>query len=94
MSFEDVALYFDASLGVAEGVTLAGLPVSGIFEEATELNGGDVITVAPTLLLQASAAPAAAEGQPLVRGARSYTVRQVLPEPLDSALIRLVLARS
>ncbi len=90
---EDAALYFDASLGMGEGVQLAGQPVSGIFEAASLVEQGDVITVAPAFLCAASAAPAAAEGQLLQRAGQSYRVRHVMQEPPDGALLRLVLVR-
>lgn len=91
MSLEEAALYFDASLGMAEGVVLNGESVSGIFEASTELDQGDVITTAPTFLMLAGGA--VAEGQSVVRGLVTYKVRQVLPEPPDGVLQRLVLAR-
>jgi len=90
---EDAALYFDASLGLGEGVQLAGQPVSGIFEASTVVEQGEAITVAPTFLMASKDAPAAAEGQPLLRAGQSYKVRQVLAEPPDGALLRLVLVR-
>jgi hypothetical protein len=94
MLFEDVSLYLDPSLGCSEsGSTLAGVAVVGIFDSSAEITQGEAITLAPTFLLASSTAPSAAEGQTLIRSAISYKVRQVLREPPDGALTRLVLAR-
>jgi hypothetical protein len=90
--FEDTALYFDASLGMGEGVLLAGQPVDGIFEASSVVEQSEVITVAPTFLTLA-AGSAAAEGQILSRTGSSYKVRQVLQEPPDGAMLRLLLVR-
>ncbi len=89
MLVEDFALFF-ANFGVAG--TLAGVPVRGILDSASDVVEGDVVTQRPTFLLQPGAA-SPAPGQALTLGAVSYTVRQVLAEPPDGALSRLVLAR-
>ena len=89
---EDTSLYFDASLGLGEPATLAGVAVVGIFDSYAEIVQGEAITLAPTFTLLA-AGSTAAEGQTLARNGASYRVRQVLAEPPDGTLQRLVLAR-
>jgi hypothetical protein len=78
-----------AALG--EPLTLAGQPLTGLFDVAGEVVLDGVLTTATTARVPASAG--AAQGQTLLRGATSYRVRQVLPEPPDGALHRLVLAK-
>lgn len=78
-----------AELG--ENLTLAGVPVLGIFDQQGEVLLDGVVTLATTARVLASAG--ATTGQTLLRGATSYRVRQVLPEPPDGALHLLVLAR-
>jgi hypothetical protein len=90
---EDTSLYFDASLGMGEPATLAGVAVVGIFDAYAEIVQGEAITLAPTFLLLAAGNSTAAEGQTLARNGSNYRVRQVLPEPPDGTLLRLVLVR-
>ena len=95
MQFEDVSIYMDPSLGCSEsGSTLAGQYIVGIFDSSAEITQGEAISLAPTFLLATSTAAAAAEGQTLVRSGVSYKVRQVLREPPDGALTRLILTRA
>lgn len=84
---EDLTHYF-ADFG--EAVTVAGVATRGIFDVATELQVGDALVAAPTLLLPASVA--AADGNACIVRSATYTVRQVLQEPPDGAMRRLVLA--
>lgn len=81
-----------------EPVVLAGASVRAIFDTQAVDPITGAVTLEPSVLLRAASAPAAAVGQTMVRntatGAVSYTVRQVLQEPPDGALLRLVLARS
>lgn len=81
-----------------ERLTLAGAPVCAIFDTEAVDPLGNVITAEPSVLLKAADAPSAAVGQTVVRrttaGSVSYAVRQVLQEPPDGALLRLVLARA
>lgn len=81
-----------------ERITLAGAGLQAIFDTEATDPLGNVITAEPSVLLKACDAPAAAVGQAVVRntttGAVSYTVRQVLQEPPDGALLRLVLVRA
>lgn len=90
---EDLALYFDASLGLAESVSVGGVSTLAIFEDNTQIELGEVIVSAPTALVIAAQVPAAAEGQAVVRGTVTYRIRRVLPEATDAALVRLVLAK-
>ena len=90
---EDLALYFDASLGLAESVSVGGVNTRAIFEDNTQIELGEVLIAAPTALVVAAQVPAVAEGQPVVRGAITYRIRQVLPEATDASLVRLVLAK-
>lgn len=76
---------------LGEPLTLDGNAITGIFDVAGEVVLGGVLSTETTALVPASASPA--QGQVLVRGATSYKVRHVLPEPPDGLLVRLVLAR-
>lgn len=87
---EDTGAYVQA-FGVA--ATLAGVPVTGIFDTQTSLEfAAGALYDAPSLLLTAAGAATAAAGQAVVVGATTYTVRQVVAEPPDGAMVRLVLA--
>lgn len=85
---EDLAPFF-ADFG--EAVTVNAVAVRAIFDQASEVVLGDVMTQAPSLHLPASVA--AAPGQVCVVRGVSYTVRQVLDQPPDAATRLLVLAR-
>lgn len=87
---ENFAPFF-ADFGTA--ATLAGVAVTGIVDLES---ADDLASIAPrtSFLLKPGAAVTAAPGQALVVGATTYTVRQVLAEPPDGALQRLVLARA
>lgn len=78
-----------AALG--EGMTLAGQPITGLFDQAGEVVLDSLVTTATTARVPASAGAQA--GQTLVHGATSYRVRQVLPVAPDGALVLLVLAK-
>lgn len=90
MPLEDDITSTLAALG--EPLTLAGQSIAGLFDVAGEVVLDNVLTLATTALVPASAG--AATGQTLTRGTTNYRVRQVLPEPPDGALHRLVLARA
>jgi hypothetical protein len=79
-----------ADFGTA--ATLAGAPVVGIVELETFDDLATVVQRISFLLKPADGVTPAA-GQALVVGTTSYTVRQVLMEPPDGALQRLVLVR-
>lgn len=91
MPFAETMAPFFADFG--EAATLAGVAVRGMVnvESFDEL---DTITQRTDFLLQPTTAVAAAAGQTMVLKGVSYTVRQVLKEPPDGALLRLVLARA
>lgn len=85
---EDLSPFF-ADFG--EAVVVAGVPAVGIFNAASDVVLGDVVTTAPSLELPASVV--AAEGDAVAVRSASYLVRQVLNQPPDGALRLLVLAR-
>lgn len=74
--------------------TLAGVAVSGIIDAQDFDDGPGVITRGTSYLLKPTTAVTPAPGQSLVAGGVTYTVRQVLREPPDGALTRLILARA
>lgn len=90
---EDLAAFF-ATDDFADSVTVGGVAVQAIFDVESQVVVGELITLAPTLLLPAASAPAAADGTACVVRSVNYTVRQVLLEPPDGALKRLVLTRA
>lgn len=88
---EDLTAFF---ADFATTATLDGADVTAIVDSATVGEFGDgVLTTAPTALLASAQAEAAAAGQAFSAGAIDYVVRQVLREPPDGALTRLVLVR-
>jgi hypothetical protein len=92
---EDITAFFDITNGFAEQVTLAGLGVAAVVDVDTPLLMGDVLASRVTSVLVAAAlVPGAAEGQSCVVRGVAHVVRQVLKEPPDGAVLRLVLARS
>lgn len=86
---DDLDAYFNL---LGEDLQLAGVPVRGIFSAQGEVVVDGFATSAVTAELPASSAATA--GQTLVRGALSYRVRQVLPQPPDGAILLLVLAKA
>lgn len=88
MFVEDLAPFF-ADFG--EAVTVNAVAARAIFNNASEVVLGDVLTTAPTLELPATVAAAA--GQACVVRGVAYTVRQVVDLPPDGVLRQLVLAR-
>lgn len=76
-----------------EAATLNGVAVRGMVnvESFDEL---DSVTQRTDFMLEPTTAVAAAAGQSMVLRGVSYTVRQVLREPPDGVLQRLVLARA
>lgn len=87
--FEDDLNSALAALG--EQLTLNGQPVTGLFDLAGEVVLEGVLTLATTAQVPATAG--AVTGQVLIRAGTTYRVRQVLPEPPDGLLHRLVLAK-
>jgi len=77
----------------AETVTVNGASVVAIFDVSTELALGEALTLGPSLLLPASAVPAAAAGQPAVVRGVAYQVREVRLQPPDGMLVRLMIVR-
>ncbi len=85
---DDLAAYFDL---LGEPVMLAGTCLSAIVSEAGAVELDGVVVYGPSAEVPATAG--AAVGQELRRGASTYTVRQVLPQPPDAAVHLLVLAK-
>lgn len=88
---EDLAPFFADFFAV--DATLAGSPVRAIVDTQT-IDEFGALTQNPSALLKSSDSGAAAAGQAFVASAVNYSVRQVLREPPDGALTRLVLARA
>ena len=89
MFTEDLRPYF-ADFG--EAVTVNAVAARAIFNTATEVVLGDVLTIAPTLELPATVLAEA--GQACVVRGVTYTVRQVVDLPPDGVIRQLVLARA
>ena len=87
---EDLSVFF---ADFSTTGTLAGVSVQGVFDLATVEEGPGALTQLTTFLLDPTAVVTPAQGQSLVVGATTYTVRQVLLEPPDGAMKRLVLTR-
>lgn len=94
MPADDLSLYVDTTLGLAESVTLAGAVKAGLFDVASEIVVDGVVGTAPAFVGLTSDLTSAASGQTLVRSAVNYTVRQVLKLPPDGEMTQLVLARA
>lgn len=85
---DDVAAYFDL---LGEPVVLAGTCLSAIVSEAGAVELDGAVVIGPTAEVPATAGTTV--GQELRRGAATYIVRQVLPQPPDAAIHLLVLAK-
>lgn len=90
MFTEDFTPFFQ---DFAQAGTLAGVDVSGILS-VESLDEFSTVTQRTTFLLKPTTTVGASAGQVLATGGVNYTVRQVLMEPPDGALKRLVLARA
>ena len=91
MFTEDLSLFL-ADFGVS--ATLNGSAVTAIVDTSSLVELDGIVTQAPTALLTTADASSAAPGQTFVASAITYKVRQVLKEPPDGALTRLVLVRA
>lgn len=89
MFSEDLSVFF---AHFAASASLNGGAVTAIVDTETVL-GDDVLTQMPSALLRSSEAASASPGQSFVAASTNYIVRQVLREPPDGALTRLMLAR-
>lgn len=104
MFAENLSPFFDAAAGFALSVTLAGAPVSVLFDApGMEEFGGEVATTQPSILLKAGEGAAAGQAVVFLSGdmpanlaqlAGTYTVRSVMPEPPDGAIVRAFLAKT
>jgi hypothetical protein len=93
MAFAEDPRVFLSDFG--QDCTLAGASLRAIVSTETvqDFESG-AITQSPSALLITTAALNAAAGQVFNDGTRAYTVRQVLLEPPDGVLTRLILSRS
>ena len=91
MAFADVFSPYFADFG--EAATLAGVAVRGIVD-VQSFEDLDSVAQRTDFLLQPTTAVSPAAGQSMVLRGTNYTVRQVLKEPPDGVLQRLVLARA
>lgn len=104
MFAEDLAVFFGDVDGFSIAATVDGSTRSVIFDApGAEAMGGELVTSEPSVLLSAEYAPA--EGDAVVFDAAdlpghllqlagTYTVRSVMPEPPDGALVRAYLAKT
>lgn len=90
MFTEDLAPFF-ADFAVAG--TLNGVPVFGMLDAEAQDDGNGLVMHGHSYLLDPAAAVVAQPGQQLVVAGVTYAVRQVVSEPPDGTLKRLVLAR-
>lgn len=88
---EDFSAFFQ-DFGIT--ATLAGCEVTGIMDLETFDEGPGALTQRTTFLMKPEASVTPIAGQQLAVGVVTYKVRQVLLEPPDGALQRLVLARA
>lgn len=92
MAFPEAFSGYFADFAIAG--TVNGVAVRGLLElEAYDDGPGGVVTQRTSVLLEPGAAVTPAVGHAAVYDGVTYTVRQVLREPPDGALTRLVLAR-
>jgi hypothetical protein len=89
---EDIEAFFIEG-ETATAVTIGGQPHLAIFDTASELVVGDVLVREPTLLLPTYRAAGMAQGTAAIVNAITYRTRQVLVEPPDGELTRLVLTK-
>ena len=92
MAFAETPSIFFADFAV--DATLNGSAVLAIVDTSTVLELDGVLTQGPSALLTTAQTSSAAPGQAFVAEAVNYSVRQVLREPPDGVLTRLVLARA
>lgn len=86
---DDVSLFFT---DFAESVTVQGTVARGIFDTASEVVIGDVVSQSPALTVPATVA-ASINGICTIRGL-TYVIRQVLDLPPDGRIRQLVLSRA
>lgn len=86
---EPLAAFFDTD-GFAVSATLAGVSVSGIFDnQYFEPLGGDVQGAQPVFMLPTASASSAAHGQSLVVNGVTYKIRGVEPDGTGITMLRL-----
>lgn len=89
---ENLASFF-VNDDFAESIVVDGTTVSAIFDLGSELQLGEVLALGRSVLLPAASVPSVAEGSTVVVRSVTHRVRQVLQEPPDGLLVRLVLAK-
>ena len=104
MFTENLAPFFDTAAGFAVAATLAGASVSVILDApGAEVFGSDVVTTEPSILLRAGDGAAAGQVVVILSSdlptnvaalAGTYTVRSVMPEAPDGAIVRAFLAKT
>lgn len=93
MAFAETFAGYFADFAIAG--TVNGVAVRGILDLETFDEGpGSTVTQRTSVLLEPGAAVTPAANQAAVFEGVTYTVRQVLREPPDGALTRLILARA
>jgi len=92
MAFAEQPSIFFADFAV--DATLAGSAVRAIVDTSSLVELDGVLTQGPSAQLTTAQSSSASPGQAFVASAVTYIVRQVLREPPDGALTRLVLART
>lgn len=100
---ENLSDFLDADTGFAVRATLAGVPLSAIFDApGADALGGEVSTTQPSILVAADAEPEVADAVVIASGdlpiylvhlAGTYSVRHIMPEPPDGAFERCFLAK-
>lgn len=88
---EDLSIFFD---DFAVDATLNGSTVQAIVDTNSLVELDGVLTQMPSAQLSTAQSASAVPGQTFVASAVNYVVRQVLREPPDGAITRLVLARA
>jgi len=94
----DVATFLDDAIGFGTPGTLDAEAGAGIFDASSLLeDAAGAVTQAPSWTVSAAFAASATAGSAVAIGtgaaAVPYTVRQVLSQPPDGALVRLILTR-
>ena len=91
MAFTEPIASFFGTDDFAVTATLAGVSVTGIFDNGYAEPFGEVEGRQPTFLLPTASAPIVAHGQSLVIGAATYKVRGVEPDGTGVTLLKLEL---
>lgn len=93
MFIEDLSPLFAAGMPGIEPVRINGVDLTAMVDRGSQVLDGGLLLTELSLLLPAAWVPAAAEGQAVLIGAVPHRIRQVLDEPPDGHLRRLILAK-